>query len=197
MEKLNIPYPIVVEGRYDKILLDSLVSGHIIPTDGFGIFKKNEKTALLRRLSEISPIIVLTDSDGAGKVIRAHLNATLPKDRLIHLYTPQLKGKEQRKSAPSKEGFLGVEGQNADLLRALLAPFAAEHSCQRGGIAKLDLYNLGLSGRDNSAEARKALCQRLDLPLDLTAPALLDALNMLYAREEFFRLAEQIQMNNE
>ncbi len=197
MEKLNIPYPIVVEGRYDKITLENVVCGHIIPTNGFGIFKKEEKTALLRRLADNSPIIVLTDSDGAGKVIRGHLNTVLPKDRLIHLYTPQIKGKEKRKESASKEGFLGVEGQNATLLRELLTPFAADSACERGGITKLDLYNLGLSGRDHSAEARKQLCRALDLPLDLTAPALLDALNMLYEREEFLRLAEQIQMNNE
>ena len=185
MEKLKIPYPIVVEGRYDKATLHALVEGHILCTDGFGIFKKAEKTALLRRLADISPIIVLTDSDGAGQVIRNHLNAVLPKDRLIHLYTPQVPGKEKRKSAPSKEGFLGVEGQAADTLRALLAPFAAECGCRRGGITKLDLYNLGLSGKDGSAENRRALCEKLCLPRDLTAPALLDALNMLYDRETF------------
>lgn len=184
-EKLKIPYPIVVEGRYDKTTLSSLVEGHIIPTDGFGIFKKAEKAALLRRLAERSPIIVLTDSDGAGQVIRNHLNGILPKDKIIHLYTPQIKGKEKRKENASKEGFLGVEGQNADLLRSLLSPFAAEKSCLRGGITKLDLFNLGLSGRDGSAEYRKALCEQLGLPKDLTAPALLDALNMLYDRETF------------
>ena len=193
MEKLNIPYPILVEGRYDKILLDSLVSGHILTTDGFGIFKKNEKTALIRRLAEASPIIVLTDSDGAGKVIRSHLSAAIPKDRLIHLYTPQIKGKEKRKNAPSKEGFLGVEGQNTKVLRDLLAPFASDRACSRGGITKLDLFNLGLSGRDNSSEMRKLLCQQLSLPADLTAPALLDAVNMLYTRDEFICLAEQIK----
>ena len=185
MEKLSIPYPIVVEGRYDKALLAGIVNGHIIPTDGFCIFKKAEKAALLRRLAELSPIIVLTDSDSAGQVIRNHLNAILPKDRLIHLYTPQIKGKERRKDAPSKEGFLGVEGQEADTLRALLSPFVGESGCRRGGITKLDLYNLGLSGRENSAEQRRALCKQLCLPVDLTAPALLDALNMLYDRETF------------
>ena len=194
MEKLNIPYPILVEGRYDKILLDSLVSGHILTTDGFGIFKKSEKTALIRRLAVTSPIIVLTDSDGAGKVIRSHLSAAIPKDRLIHLYTPQIKGKEKRKNAPSKEGFLGVEGQNAKVLRDLLAPFASDRACSRGGITKLDLFNLGLSGRDNSSEMRKLLCQQLSLPADLTAPALLDAVNMLYTRAEFICLAEQIKI---
>ena len=184
-KKLKIPYPIVVEGRYDKATLSCLVQGHIIQTDGFGIFKKAEKAALLRRLAEISPIIVLTDSDGAGQVIRNYMNGILPKERIIHLYTPQVKGKEKRKNAPSKEGFLGVEGQNAAILRDLLTPFAAEKSCTRGGITKVDLFNLGLSGRDGSAENRREICERLGLPKDLTAPALLDALNMLYDRETF------------
>ena len=188
MEKLKIPYPIVVEGRYDKATLHSIVDGYILCTDGFGIFKKSEKAALLRRLTDASPIIVLTDSDGAGQVIRNHLNGLVPKDRLIHLYTPQIKGKEKRKAVPSKEGFLGVEGQTANTLRALLSPFAGQDGCHRGGITKLDLYNLGLSGKDGSAEQRRALCEKLHLPEDLTAPALLDALNMLYDRETFLNL---------
>ena len=191
MNKLNIPYPIVVEGRYDKTLLTSIVNGHVICTDGFGIFSDKEKMALLRRCAETRGLIVLTDSDGAGQVIRNHLNAILPKDKLIHLYTPQIKGKEKRKDAPSKEGFLGVEGQNADTLRQILAPFAADSPCLRGGITKLDLYNLGLSGREGSAENRRSLCQKLSLPLDLSAPALLDAINMLYDRETFLALAKQ------
>lgn len=191
MEKLQIPYPIVVEGRYDKATLSAIITGHIIPTNGFGIFKKSEKVALLRRLAEISPIIVLTDSDSAGQVIRNHLNSVLPKDRLIHLYAPQIKGKEKRKDIPSKEGFLGVEGQNADVLYKLLAPFASSGACNRGGITKLDLYNLGLSGKDGSLENRRVLCEKLALPKDLTAPALLDALNMLYDKETFFNLINQ------
>ena len=191
MEKLKIPYPIVVEGRYDKATLSGIVTGHIIPTNGFGIFKKAEKTALLRRLAEISPIIVLTDSDSAGQVIRNHLNTVLPKDRLIHLYAPQIKGKEKRKDAPSKDGYLGVEGQNADVLYDLLAPFSRGEACKRGGITKLDLFNLGLSGSDGASLRRMELCQRLSLPRDLTAPALLDALNMLYDRETFFSTVNQ------
>ena len=131
-------------------------------------------------------------SDGAGQVIRNHLNAILPKDKLIHLYTPQIKGKEKRKNAPSKEGFLGVEGQNADTLRQILSPFAADAPCVRGGITKLDLFNLGLSGKDGSAEKRRAVCEKLSLPKDLTAPALLDALNMLYDRETFLELAKDL-----
>ena len=197
MEKLNIPYPIVVEGCYDKITLESVVRGHILPTDGFGIFKKEEKTALLRRLAEVSPLIVLTDSDGAGKVIRSHISAVIPKDRLIHLYTPQIKGKEKRKDSASKEGFLGVEGQNAALLRQLLTPYATESALIRGGITKLDLFNLGLSGHDDAKMRRRDLCQKLSLPADLTAPALPDAVNILYTREEFIRLARQIFVNRE
>ena len=123
MEKLNIPYPIVVEGKYDRLRLLAVCNAQIITTDGFGIFKKNEKLALIRKLSTISPIILLTDSDGAGKLIRSHLCSAIPKDRLIQLYIPKIEGKEKRKSAPSAEGTLGVEGMENELLFSLLSPY--------------------------------------------------------------------------
>ena len=109
-EKLTIPYPVVVEGKYDKIRLSNIISAHIVTTDGFGVFKGEEKRMLLRRLSQNSPLIVLTDSDGGGKIIRSHLSGMIPNNRLIQLYIPQIKGKEKRKAAPSAAGTLGVEG---------------------------------------------------------------------------------------
>ena len=123
MEKLNVPYPIVVEGKYDRDRLDSIVNGRIITTDGFGIFKKQEKMALLRALAEKTRIIVLSDSDGAGKVIRSHISSAIPKEKLIQVYTPRIEGKEKRKKSPSKAGTLGVEGMKPQLLRELFAPY--------------------------------------------------------------------------
>ena len=109
-KKLSIPYPIIVEGKYDRLRLIEVCSANIITTDGFGIFKKSERLALLRELSARTPIILLTDSDGAGKLIRSHITSAIPKDKLIQLYIPKIKGKEKRKDTPSAEGTLGVEG---------------------------------------------------------------------------------------
>ena len=116
MEKLTIPYPVVVEGKYDKIRLSNILDAQIITTDGFGIFRKEEKRVLLRRLAAASPLIVLTDSDGGGTVIRSHLSGMVPRDRIIPLYIPQIKGKERRKDKPSAAGTLGVEGMDDSLL---------------------------------------------------------------------------------
>ncbi len=194
-EKLKISIPIIVEGRYDKIKLDSIVDGTVLVTDGFGIFNGDEKRALIRRLAEPRGVIVLTDSDGAGALIRSHLTSLLPKDKVIHLYAPCVAGKESRKAAPSKAGLLGVEGIDADRLRALLAPYAdGADAPVRGGITKADLYAAGLSGTDGAAEARRALCARLELP-EMTAPALLAALNVLYAREEFLEICKEKREN--
>ena len=120
MDKLNIALPIIVEGKYDKIKILSIANACVIATDGFGVFNNKERIAVIKRLAEKSRIIVLTDSDGAGKMIRSHITSAIPKDRLIQLYTPQIKGKERRKAEASKEGFLGVEGTEADILNTLL-----------------------------------------------------------------------------
>lgn len=195
MEKLNIPYPIVVEGKYDRLRLITVCNAQIITTDGFGIFKKQEKLALLRKLSEASPIIVLTDSDGAGKLIRSHLSSAIPHDRLIQLYVPKIEGKEKRKSAPSAEGTLGVEGMEQQLLYDLLCRFENSEQVARAAenpLSKADFYRDGLSGRDNSAMARDALAKKLDLPSGMTANALLAALKMLITYEEYNELVKEI-----
>ena len=119
IRKLNIVYPIIVEGKYDRQRILSVCEATVLTTDGFGIFKKNEKLALFRRLGERSPLIILTDSDGAGRLIRSHLCSAIPKDRLIQLYIPRIEGKEKRKSEPSAEGMLGVEGMERELLYKL------------------------------------------------------------------------------
>ena len=185
MEKLNIPYPIVVEGKYDRLRLLCVCNAQIITTDGFGIFKKHEKLALIRKLSTITPIILLTDSDGAGKLIRSHLSSAVSKDRIIQLYIPKIEGKEKRKAAPSAEGTLGVEGMEAELLLSLFRPFASGEERARGALLeKKDFYALGLSGRPDSTKRRAALAESLGLPADMTANALLSALSLLYTKEE-------------
>ena len=189
--KLKIPYPIIVEGKYDRLRLLDVVEGEILVTDGFGIFKKQEKLSLFRRLSARTPLIILTDSDGAGKVIRSHLTSAVPRDRLIQLYIPQIAGKERRKDAPSAEGTLGVEGMERELLYNLLAPFedeAALAARDAHPLTKTDFYMDGLSGHPDSAARRDALSEKLGLPRGMTANALLSALQILISFDEYCAL---------
>jgi len=195
MEKLKIELPIIVEGKYDKIKIASIADACIIQTDGFGVFKNAERLALLRELAKKSKIIVLTDSDGAGKVIRSHITSAIPRDRLIQLYVPQVEGKERRKVAPSAEGYLGVEGTDASVLRRLLEPFSVVNSgggTAREEITKLDLFELGLSGGAESAHRRDELCQKLSLPKKMTANALLAALCVLMDKKQLYRMADEL-----
>lgn len=198
MEKLKIPYPVLVEGKYDKIKLDSIIEGLVITSEGFGIFKNDEKRALLKKLSEKSQIIVLSDSDSAGMLIRNAVKSAVPKDRIINLYIPQIEGKEKRKSLPSKEGFVGVEGLDAKILRSLLSPFASETLPEKGrALSKTDMYTMGLSGTDNSAQRRQKVCAALSLPRTLTANQLLEAVNLLMDFEEFDKIITNIDFNVE
>ncbi len=193
MEKLKIAYPVIVEGKYDRLRLLCVMEGQILTTEGFGIFKQKEKLALLRALAAKSPLIVLTDPDGAGKLIRAHIGSAVPKERIIPLYVPQIAGKESRKQEPSAEGFLGVEGQEQQLLYDLLAPFAGELAL-REEITKTDLFEYGLTGGQNSAKKRDLLAKRFALPAGMTPNALLAALNVIATREEFESVAEEISV---
>ncbi len=189
---LEISRPIIVEGKYDKIKLSRVVKAHIVTTDGFGIFSQAQKAALIRRLAEADGVIVLTDSDGAGLVIRNYLRNILPPDKITHLYTPRIKGKEKRKSAPSKEGVLGVEGMELAWLEKMLAPFADGGAKPRMQLTKADLYALGLSGGPNSEIRRKELSRILHLPDNLSANALMEAICLLVTREEFDRAIESL-----
>lgn len=189
MGKQKIALPIIVEGKYDKIKIRSLFDASVITTEGFGVFKSSEKLALIRKMAEKSKIIVITDSDGAGKVIRSHITSAIPKDKLIQLYIPQVKGKEKRKIEASREGYLGVEGTDAEILRKLLSPFATDapdNAFERGEIEKVDLYNLGLTGGVDSAQKRDELAIKLGLPRGMTPNALIAALNVLMSREELY-----------
>ncbi len=190
-EKLKINYPIIVEGKYDRLRILSVAEANVITTDGFGIFKKGEKLALLRALAERSPIIVLTDSDGAGKVIRSHISSAISADRLIQLYIPQIEGKERRKVQPSAEGTLGVEGIDRDIIYDILKPYADEGSyatALSNPLSKTDLYIDGLCGREDSSERRDELCIKVGLPKKMTANALLAALRLMLSYEEYLSL---------
>ena len=185
MEKMKIDLPIIVEGKYDKIKILSIADACVIAPDGFGVFKNSERLALIKRLAAQSKIIILTDSDGAGKVIRSHITSAIPKERIIQLYTPQVKGKERRKDAPSAEGYLGVEGTEAETLRAILAPFSVgTYDSEKSGqvykeLTKADMFEAGLTGAPDSAERRDELALSLGLPRGMTPNALLAALNVL------------------
>lgn len=190
---------IVVEGRYDKNALAQVVDATVITLGGFSVFNDKEKLAFLRRLAEKQGLIVLTDSDGAGFVIRNYLKGALPKEKVKQAYIPDVHGKERRKRAPGKEGKLGVEGMRPEVLLEALRRAGATFEDEDGStpfdkkepITKGDLFELGLSGGANAGEKRKALLKKLDLPEHLTANALLEALNLLYDRETFFTLAGQ------
>ena len=195
-ERLKIPYPVIVEGRYDKLRLESVIEAHIIPTDGFGIFKKEEKASMLRALAQKTPLILLTDSDGAGKLIRSHLTSVLPAERVIQLYVPRISGKEKRKGEASAEGILGVEGMERTLLYELFAPYAdadaVENRMAENPLSKTDFYEDGLTGGEGSREKRDALCIRLGLPTGMTPNALLAALRVLCTYEEYCALVGRI-----
>ncbi|MBQ8356499.1 MAG: DUF4093 domain-containing protein [Clostridia bacterium] len=187
MEKLKIKYPVIVEGKYDRLRLLSVMEGQILTTDGFGIFKQKEKLALVRALAKKSPIIVLTDPDGAGKLIRSHIGSAVSPERIIPLYVPQIRGKEKRKAEPSAQGFLGVEGQERALLYDLLAPFAAGKGEERSEtpLSKTDFYEDGLTGCDDAAARRNVLAAKFGLPADMTPNALLAALRVVATYEEY------------
>jgi len=185
VNKPKITLPIVVEGKYDKIKLSSIVDADIITTDGFSLFNQKEKLALLRRLAEGRGVIVLTDPDGGGRVIRSYLSGALRGERVYHLHIPAVPGKEPRKRVGGRAGLLGVEGIAPEVLLSLLAPFAGESVPHRASLTKADLYADGLSGGEGSAARRAALSAALSLPPDLSASALLAAINLLFSEEEY------------
>lgn len=185
---------IVVEGRYDKNTLSQIVDATILETSGFGVFKDKQQQKLLRRAAENRGLIVFTDSDGAGFVIRNFLKGLIPSKYLKHAYIPDIYGKEKRKAAPGKEGKLGVEGMKPDViveaLRRAGATIEGETVESSQQITKQDMMELGLSGGKDSGQKRKNLMQKLDFPEHMSTNALLQALNLLYTREELTELLE-------
>lgn len=187
---LKIREAVIVEGRYDKLKLSNILDTLIIETQGFGIFKNKEKLAFIKKLADERGVIILTDSDHSGFQIRNYVSKTLPDGTYKHIYIPDIYGKEKRKSAPSKEGKLGVEGMSEKLLTELFkkAQVSVTASDNPDPVTTYDLYELGLSGGVNSKEKRKALYKELSLPEFLSTSSLLSYINSTMTRDEFFNL---------
>ncbi len=193
---IHVREAIVVEGKYDKNTLRQLVDAPIFETGGFSILKDAEKLSLLRKVAEKRGLVVLTDPDGAGFVIRNYLKGTLPKDKVLHAYVPDISGKERRKQTPGKEGKLGVEGMSREVLLTALknagATIDGETVCSSGEkLTHTDLFELGLSGGKDSSLRRKAVLKVLELPEHMSTAAMLDAVNLLFGRDEFIKFCEE------
>ena len=193
---IKIREAIVVEGRYDKNTLSQIVDAPIFETNGFGIFKDGQKMDLLCRVAQKRGLIVFTDSDGAGFVIRNRIKSCIPAEQLKHAYIPDIYGKERRKAAPGKEGKLGVEGMTReviiDALRRSGATIEGENIPSAKQITKQDLMELGLSGGKDASAKRLALLKKMDLPEHMSANALLQALNVLYTLEELVAFVKDL-----
>ena len=200
---LRIKEAIVVEGKYDKNTLSQLVDTVILETTGFGIFRNEEKLRLLRKIAQARGLIILTDSDGAGFVIRNYLKGSLPSEQVKHAYIPDIHGKEHRKRHWSSEQKLGVEGMSQAVLESALrrsgATFLEENEARKNTappISKTDLYLCGLTGGDGSAQIRRQLLKQLDLPEHMTTNAMLPVLNALYTRDQFLSFVNERNQSN-
>lgn len=197
---VRIKEAILVEGRYDKNTLSQIVDAPIFECSGFRIFKNNNQLAFLRCVAENRGLIVFTDSDGAGFVIRNHIKSAIAPKFLKHAYIPDIFGKERRKREPGKEGKLGVEGMTKEIILDSLhragATFEDEATVSRTLITKQDMVELGLSGGKDSSFLRKKLMEALDFPSHMSANALLQALNLLYTREELDTFMKSMEYNN-
>ena len=193
---IKLKEAVIVEGRYDKIKLKNLIDAPIIETNGFRIFNDKERRDMIRQIADRRGILIMTDSDGAGLVIRNFLNGAVDKSKIKHCYIPQLEGKEKRKEQKSKEGFLGVEGVPDDVIieaiRKSGATVIGEEAAQTNEITKADLFTLGLTGTANSAQKRKKLLKKLNMPDYLSTNAMLTALNCLYSLEELKSVLNEI-----
>ena len=186
---IHLDRSIVVEGKYDKIKLSSFIGSPIITTDGFGIFKNKQKISLIKALAIKNGIIIMTDSDGAGLVIRNFLKGIIEPERIINVYIPEILGKEKRKTVPSSSGLLGVEGvSKAVIEHALKNAGVFSDKKPAGHITKQDFYELGLTGAKNSSQKRKELLLKFDLPTNLSVNDMISALNQLYSEREFKKM---------
>ena len=190
---IKLQSPVIVEGKYDKITLENVIDALIIPTNGFSLFKDREKCQMIRLLAEKKGVIVITDSDSAGNMLRAYIKNIVGDSKITNVYIPQIKGKEKRKKRLSKEGFLGVEGMSREIIEKALEKSGVlgrvTHENARK-ITKTDLYLKGLSGGENSGDKRQKLLKKLELPLNLSPNAMLDVLNTLMTYEEFCEVAD-------
>ena len=199
-ERIKLRLPIIVEGRYDKAALAGYIDGVIITTGGFSLFNNKEKQTLIRRIAS-EGIIILTDSDGGGRQIRSFLSGIIPKDTIHHAFIPQIEGKEKRKAHPSRSGVLGVEGMSREILVRVLRPFLSDNQsicpdgfcveeCKR--ITMADMFSDGLCGCEGAAQKRALLCALCDLPTDMSAKALLEAMNLIYGYDQYKSLLSKI-----
>ena len=193
-EKIKLSQAVIVEGKYDKIKLSNILDAFIIETNGFGIFKDKEKLSFIKRLARERGIIILTDSDHAGFMIRNYISSGVPKEQIINVYIPDIFGKEKRKTEPSKEGKLGVEGMSSKvILRALdRAGVTSAKSLCENPVTTVDFYDLGLTGGVGSKAKRKALCSALDLPEFLSVGSLISCINNAMTKEDFYILCNNV-----
>ena len=196
---IRLDRPVIVEGKYDKIALKNIVDALIITTDGFGIFKNKEKCDLIRHLARKNGVIILTDSDSAGAIIRSYIKKIVSDCEIINVYVPELRGKEKRKSKPSKSGLIGVEGMSPEIIEDALRKSGvfSVRAEERRKITKADMFAFGLSGREDSREKRKSFLRQLGLPESLSSSAMLDVLNNSFTFEEFNKKAETFKNNGE
>lgn len=195
---IKIKEAIIVEGKYDKIKISSLFDTVIIKTDGFGIYKDKKTIKLIKNLAEQRGVIVLTDSDNAGLMIRNHLKNVLSDKNIKHAFTPAVKGKEKRKVKASKSGFLGVEGTENDAIKNAVLKIATvlgenEEKQEKEEITRLDLYKMEIFGKDNSKTVRQMLLNYLSLPENMSVSMLLDVLNSFYTKEEILKILEKLK----
>ena len=197
MEKIKISQAIIVEGKYDKIKLSSFIDGVIIVTNGFGIYKDKDIVQLIRYYAQRQGIIVLTDSDTAGFRIRGHIKSIVPKGKIINLYAPEILGKEKRKTHPSKEGKLGVEGINVNVLKALFEKVGVKGEIRENPspVTNLDFFQLGITGQKNSSGLREKLLDKLELPKLVSSKALLEIVNSRFSKDEFYEFMENDEIS--
>lgn len=191
--KIKIKEAVIVEGRYDKIKLSGIIDAFIIETNGFGIFKNREKMQFIKKLAYERGIIILTDSDHAGFMIRNHIASKIPENRIKNVYIPDIYGKERRKSEPSKEGKLGVEGMTKEVLLKALerANVNCAISNNENPVTNYDLFKFGISGTINAKQNKKKLLKLLELPEFLSTSSLLSCINNMMTRNEFFELMDK------
>ena len=192
---LKVREAVIVEGKYDKIKLSSVIDGVIIPTGGFGVFKNRETLEIIRYFAKKTGIIILTDSDAAGFKIRSYLKGAIHEGKIINVYVPDIFGKERRKEAPSKEGKLGVEGIDGEIILEAFrkAGITADQTDKQSDpITRLDLYEMGLCGGENASEMRRKLLSELDLPERLTVTGMVDILNTFMTRQELYDTVKKI-----
>ena len=190
---ITLDRPVIVEGKYDKIKLKSIIDSAVIETGGFNIFKDKQKLNMIKRLAEKTGIIIMTDSDAAGFKIRSYLKSAIPADKIINVYIPDIFGKEKRKSAPSAEGKLGVEGLKTQIIINALQRAGAirEKSDENAGVTMTDFYEDGLSGCKDSAVLRDKLKAELHLPQRLSSKLLLEVINTLISYDEYKKIIER------